>query len=307
MTFRVSSVAAAALLAVLVLAGCGSSEKLHPDLLFVSSRSGVYDIYAMNADGKAQQRLTHGSSGDATSTQGLFYEIDPAWSPDGSRVAFASARSGGVDAIFVMKADGTDVRQLTTGAAEDTQPTWSADGKQIAFVRGKLGKIYVMDASGRGAHRLTKGLAVESDPSWSPGGTWIAYSRITPNTPVREIWVVHPDGSDPHQVTFLAASSEGPTWAPNSRRLAFSSDAKGGTFAIHTVGLDGKGDHLLAQLASDAVSPAWSPDGKTIAFSSDGSIELVDLAGHVRKLTAGKNNDSSPAWKPLSSGSSGSK
>jgi Tol biopolymer transport system component len=301
---RSYAAAAASLAACATLAGCGGAGKPRPDLIFVSSRTGVYDIYAMNADGSRQQRLTHGSSGNASSPQGLFYEIDPAWSRDGRRIAFASARTGGFENVFAMDADGKNVRQLTVSADESTQPTWSPDGRQIAFVRGRLGRIFVMSSTGRGAHSLTRGAAVESDPAWSPNGRWIAYARITPHTPVREIWIVHPDGSDAHQITTLAASTEEPTWSPDSRKLAFSSDAREGTFAIYTIGVGGTGLKLVARTASDAVAPAWSPDGKTIAFSSGGAIETVDLAGKVTQLTDGKNNDSNPAWKPLIGGSS---
>jgi Tol biopolymer transport system component len=117
---------------------------------------------------------------------------------------------------------------------------------------------------------------------------------------VREIWVVRPDGSRNHGVTSLQKSSSSPSWAPDGKRLAFSSNARGGQFAIYTIGLDGKGLERMTTAGADAIDPAWSPDGKTIAFSRDGAIvALAADRSDEETLTESKNNDSSPAWNPV--------
>jgi TolB protein len=294
---RRSVVGVLAASALVALGGCGSSGKPRPDLLFVSTRSGVYDIYEMNADGGLQRRVTSGGHGNASTLKGLFYETDPAWSPDGKSIAFSSQRSGSGD-IFVMDVSGRNVRQLTSSAPNDSQPSFSPDGTEIAFQRGL--HLWVMKADGTGAHRVTHDSAPERSPAWSPNGRWIAYSRDDAGTPVREVWLVHPDGSGRHQLTSIAASANTPAWSPDGRQLVFSDDARGGGFKLWTIGVGGIGIRRLAT-STQAFEPAWSPDGKTIAFStSEGLIVTIPVGGTTETtLTKGKENDSSPAWNPV--------
>ena len=135
----------------LVLSACGGGGDPRPDLLFVSTRDGDYAIYAMNADGGRQKRLTRAEV-DTSSPAGLFFQIDPAWSPDGATIAFASRRAGSSD-IYVMRADGTGTQRLTATRVDDTHPTWAPNGQQIAFKRAD--DIYVMNADGTLAHEIS--------------------------------------------------------------------------------------------------------------------------------------------------------
>src|SRR5207302_343795 len=105
----------------LLLAGCGSSTpKAPPAFVFVSTRDGDYAIFGADANGGHQHRLSK-EKGDPSTPQGLFFETDPAWSPDGKRLAFASRRNG-TDRIFTMNLDGSGVRQLTSSAQDDSHP-----------------------------------------------------------------------------------------------------------------------------------------------------------------------------------------
>jgi len=280
------------------VAGCGGGdEEARPDLAFVSTRDGDYSIYEMNADGGAQRRLTD-SEMDTSTPGGLFFQVEPAWSPDGTRIAFSSRRGGSFD-IYVMNADGTGTEQLTSTKEDDSHPTWSPDGEQIAFARDAPGDIFVMSSDGPGALRISDPLAQEAEPAWSLDGDWIAYIRRTPGTPVREVWLVRPDGSERHALTSEGAKAYTPAWSPDSARIVFSSDQNGEVFELYTVGIDGKGRRSVTPTAGDLFEPAWSPDGSKIAFSEGGAIFTVELGGgDVKKLTDTENNDSSPAWNP---------
>ncbi|CAN5125958.1 hypothetical protein BH20ACT13_BH20ACT13_04200 [soil metagenome] len=281
------------------VAGCGGGdEEARPDLAFVSTRDGDYSIYEMNADGGAQRRLTD-SEMDTSTPGGLFFQVEPAWSPDGTRIAFSSRRGGSFD-IYVMNADGTGTEQLTSTKEDDSHPTWSPDGEQIAFARDAPGDIFVMSSDGPGALRISDPLAQEAEPAWSLDGDWIAYIRRTPGTPVREVWLVRPDGSERHALTSEGAKAYTPAWSPDSARIVFSSDQNGEVFELYTVGIDGKGLRSVTPTAGDLFEPAWSPDGSKIAFSEGGAIFTVELGGgDVEKLTDTENNDSSPAWNPV--------
>jgi len=293
-------VRALALGTALLLAACGGSDDSDPDLLFVSTRDGDYAIYAVSTSGGDEQRLTDADV-DASTPQGLLFQTEPAWSPDGSTIAFASKRSGTSD-LYAMSADGSGTRRLTSTKDDDGQPAWSPDGERIVFARGSSGRLYVMSADGAGARRLTDEEAEETEPAWSPDGRWIAYARRDPGTSIRELWLVRPDGSQGRRLTKLGGIAQAPSWSPDGRRIVFSADVGDNRFDIYTVAADGK-DVRLVTSGDDSFEPAWSPDGETIAFSEAGAIVALDVeTGEERTLTDPEHNDSSPAWRPEQGG-----
>jgi Tol biopolymer transport system component len=281
---------------VLLLAACGGSGASAPsDLVFVSTRDGYYALYGVGASGGQERRLTKGR-GDPSSPAGLFFETEPAWSSDGRFIAFASRRDGHSH-IYVMRADGSDVRRLTSGPADDESPTWSPDGGRIAFARA--GALYVVPAQGGRARRISRGLGGDAaGPAWSPSGRLIAYGYRRPGWSIQEIWIMRAGGGDPHQLTHLMQVSELPSWSPNGSHIAFQSNAHGRHFEIYSIGLDGRGLIRETRSSTDTIQPAWAPNGKEIAFSRGGAIWTVDRLGRERKITSG-GNDSSPSWRPL--------
>ena len=275
------------------VAGCGSSGPPPPStLLFVSSRDGDYAIFGVSADGD-EHRLTK-EKGDASSPAGLFFQTDPAWSPNGRRIAFVSRRDGRSH-IYVMRVDGTGTRRLTNSAADDESPTWSPDGRRIAFTRDAV--LYVVPSRGGKARPIGRAVGGDVlDPAWSPNGKLIAYDYRRPGYSIREIWVIGVGGKRARQVTRLREVSTRPTWSPDGRRIAFQSNANGGHVEIYSIGLDGSGLRRETRSGIDTFDPDWSPDGR-IAFSRDGAIWTIDRSGRGRKLTSGEN-DAAPVWRP---------
>lgn len=165
--------------------------------------SSAFEIYVMNADGSNQVRLTNN----------LAQDTFPAWSPDGSRIAFLTTRDSDIE-IYSMRPDGTDPQRLTTSAGEDAHPTWSPDGAQIAFhsrrdspAGGTALEIYRMDADGSNPTRVTTGDGFKYFPIWSPDGKRIAFNGNLDSTDSANTDVYHVnalDGSDLVRVTTAA-------------------------------------------------------------------------------------------------------
>ena len=281
-----------ALVLTAIVAGCGgSAPKGPPDLLFVSTRDGDYAIFGGDTDGGHVRRLTE-ERGDPATPQGLFFQVEPTWSPDGRRIAFASRRQG-IFHIYVMNADGTGTTRLTSGKRNDNTPSWSPDGTQIVFSRE--GALFVVPARGGKPHRVGRGFGNAADPAWSPDGERIAFDYRKPGFPQRELYVMRADGSGIRQLTKLRRTSALPAWSPDGKRIAFQSNGNLGRFEIYTIAVDGTDVRRVTRSLVDVIQPAWAPDGR-LGFSRDGAI-WVDDDGRQSRLTSDENN-SDPTWRP---------
>jgi Tol biopolymer transport system component len=109
--------------------------------------------------------------GEAENSRVPIHKAEPAWSPDGEKIAFESNRDGNSD-IYVMNVDGSNIRRLTTDPAIDCRPAWSPDGTKIAFQSQRSGHwdIYIMNADGSNQIALTRDSAFDASPTWSPDG-----------------------------------------------------------------------------------------------------------------------------------------
>ena len=169
------------------------------------------DLIVADAAGTSRQNLTR--------TPDVF-EHDPAWSPDGSQIAYAvGAPFGPAESVWVMDADGTDRRRLGAG----DQPAWSPDGRRLAFSRG--GEILTMSRTGTDVRRLTYDAGADLYPTWSPDGRHIAWSTeddVPGGAPRQELWMARTDGSSPRRLTSSPLAEWAPAFSPDGTLVAFS-------------------------------------------------------------------------------------
>jgi TolB protein len=180
-----------------------------------------------------------------------------AWSPDGRRLALVSNRDGNNE-IYVVNADGSNLRRLTRNPAIDSSPTWSPTGSQIAFVsdRGGSPQVYVVNADGLGEAQQVTRESYCDRPTWSPAPyNEIAYtSRTSPN--VFDIRVLDLTTGKVRQLTSGGGHNESPAYAPNGRHLAFMSN-RSGRYQIYTIHRDGR-DLRQITTAGGNLMPNWS-------------------------------------------------
>ena len=283
-----------------------------PLFAFTSDRDGDPDVYVRLSNG-TDVKLTHNRIGD----------YDAVWSPDGSQLVFVRAVDGGA-ALFVMDADGTGVRRLTTPVqtpdglmSMDGAPAWSPDGKQIAFASNRAGgetEIFRVNTDGGSLIRLTRTADHISDhnPTWSPDGRWIWFDSDRPGYMNREIFRMRPDGSSVQRMTRTADGIDdgAPDISPDGRRVVFSSTRGNGDQDLWTMRSDGTGARRLSSGAEirDEVFPQWTPSDDVLYWqfgTPDGSdtIRFIESDGTGdRALTSGRFNDWSPDPYPLPRG-----
>lgn len=206
------------------------------------------------------------------------YAIQPAWSPDGSKIAFAgflsstgtatsSSVPGSASEIFVVNADGTGLTRLTNNTVMDEMPAWSPDGTKIAFASDY--QIYVMNADGTELTRLTHDNAFDAEPSWSPDGAKLAFSSDSGRAGTSAVYSMNADGTGITQLTSDPGDDIQPAWSPDGMKIAFAAKRNTTHYGIYVMNADGSGQIGLTRAEGWLLSPSWSPDGKMIAYVSN--------------------------------------
>jgi Tol biopolymer transport system component len=258
-------------------AGEETSPTLSPDgttVAYAIRVNGSWDIYAQRVGGRNATPIVNDPQRD---------EAAPAYSPDGSLIAFhESDQDGG---IFIAGATGESVRRLSEIGFH---PAWSPDGKKIAFNseeifdpasrQGGLSNLYVIDTAGGTRRQLVDGDAAQA--AWSPSGERIAYwSNIGGQ---RDLFTVAATGGTPVAITADAPIDWSPVWSPDGRFVYFSSD-RGGAMNLWRIAVDqssgrvsGAAEPVTTGVQASAALPRFSKDGSRLAFRSRvGSINPV--------------------------------
>jgi Tol biopolymer transport system component len=230
-------------------------------IAFTSDRDGDPEIYVMNADGSGAVRLTHTPGRDAHPSfvkdgGGVLFQSPrdggdtnifvmnadgsnqvqltrlkgfagvPVYSPDQTRIAFQWRASNDFEdqlkwVICVMDSDGSLLRVITPGQANDQVPNWSPGGDRLLFYSDRSGRnqLYTMKSDGSDVQLVAASPANDLAAFWSPGGEHISFSSDRDGN--LEVYVMDADGRNPKRLTHTPEAEFAPVWSPDGERIAF--------------------------------------------------------------------------------------
>jgi TolB protein len=281
----------------------GRSQPPGGEILFERTDSARNrDIYVVKTDGSSLRRLTTAPGNDS----------DARWSPDGRLIVFTSERDatpeqlatvGRGSELYLMNADGSDVRRLTRNDYFDASPDWSPDGRRIAFVASPAmqpndsvrvwaakRQICVMDLDGSNLKCLTASTGGNSFPAWAPDGGAIAFaSTRVAGEDWAEVYLMNADGSDQRRLTVNrrapgCCEDTYPQWSPDGQWISFVSKRDGNS-EIYRMRRDGSAQTRMTDSPGFDGFASWSPDGKWIVYGkhlepgSASSLYLKPVAG----------------------------
>jgi Tol biopolymer transport system component/DNA-binding winged helix-turn-helix (wHTH) protein len=268
-------------------------------LIFTDGKSAKSpsSIYSLRLDTLQTQKVTNPSElsdGDSS----------PAFSPDGSKIAFLRGTEGAVRDIFIAEASGGNPRQLTFDRRYVSGLAWTADSSAVVFSSDRGGKfsLWRISADGGAPVRLPVGGEDAFSPAISRQGNHLAYTQRSAKWSIVRVSLKNPQAKD--AITRVLSSTQQDSFAhfsPDSTRIAFQS-VRSGTQEIWLASIDGTNLVKLTSFEGPLTgSPTWSPDGRQLAFDSrpkgQSHIYVTNVEGGVpRALTDGAYNDIVPSW-----------
>jgi len=250
---------------------------------FRAGPDGDTEIWVVNHDGTGLRRVTDTPNPSATDTR---FASQPSWAPDGQSIVFRTDRRDPTNAdLWIIGADGSNLRPLVQTQGNERYPTFSPDGTRLAYRSDIDGdpEIYVARADGSNPVQLTNNSLYDSAPAWSPDGSRIAFERgpadagtnSSPAYAAMELWTMPATGGNEQPLTSNAVHDEGPAWAPDgSGAIVFTREQTAGNPDLWLREASGA-ERRLTDLPSTEESPDWQPLRPGMAAATGTGIAVL--------------------------------